>query len=71
MSGRAQLAQTGLPVVVLGGVTIPFGLYLALALTTAALGVLLFLKFGWRRHLTAGQLAPAKGTGAERRRHGK
>ncbi|MFF7974009.1 hypothetical protein [Streptomyces sp. NPDC007905] len=71
MSGRAQLAQTGLPVLVLGGVTIPFGLYLALAVTVAALGVILFLKFGWRRHLTAGQLASAKGVATESRRHGK
>ena len=71
MSGRAQLAQTGLPVLVIGGVTVPFGLYLALAAVVVALGVVLFLKFGWRRNLAAGQLAPANGAASERRRHGK
>lgn len=59
MSGHAQLAQTGAPVIVVGGMTYPLGGWmLALAASLVCVG-LVAVRFGFRRNLAAGQDAGA------------
>lgn len=75
MSGNAQLAQTGLPTLVIGGVAYPVGGWMALAAVAVLLGALLVFKFGFRRTvpIDAAQAEsanePTKGNSP--RRHGK
>lgn len=55
MSGNAQLAQTGVPTLIIGGAAYPIGGWMALA-AVLLLGVgLLCLRFRFRPGLTAGQ----------------
>ncbi|WP_329583221.1 hypothetical protein [Streptomyces sp. NBC_01361] len=57
MSGHAQLAQTGAPVLVIGGISYPIGGWmLATAAGLLCLG-LLCIRFGFRRKLAAGEAA--------------
>lgn len=66
MSGHAQLAQTGAPVLVIGGTAYPIGGWmLAAAAAMVALG-LCFVRFGFRRKLAAGEASSASSP-----RHGK
>ncbi|MFF9819394.1 hypothetical protein [Streptomyces sp. NPDC014006] len=54
MSGHAQLAQTGAPVLVIGGMTYPIGGWmLGAAATLVCLG-LVCIRLGFRRKLAAG-----------------
>jgi hypothetical protein len=70
MSGKAQLAQTGLPVLVVGGVAYNVGIYMA-GLAAALLVVgLLALKFGFRRNLDISQASAAEPK-VSRGRHGR
>lgn len=65
MSGHAQLAQTGAPVLVIGGITYPIGGWmLAAAATLVALG-LLCVRFGFRRNLASSEAGshPSSGHG--------
>lgn len=58
MSGHAQLAQTGLPTLAIGGVAYPLGGWIAAA-AVVLLGVgLVCLRFRFRPDLPAGQAAP-------------
>ncbi|MFJ4472305.1 hypothetical protein ACIP2X_33120 [Streptomyces sp. NPDC089424] len=66
MSGHGQLAQTGAPVLVVGGTAYPIGGWmLALAAALVCLG-LLTARFGYRRNLAASQ---ASKPAAHPRRH--
>ncbi|MFD4652259.1 hypothetical protein [Streptomyces sp. NPDC058441] len=57
MSGHAQLAQTGAPVLVIGGISYPIGGWmLATAAGLLCLG-LLCIRFGFRRKLAASEAA--------------
>ncbi|MFD7506870.1 hypothetical protein [Streptomyces sp. NPDC059850] len=55
MSGNGQLAQTGVPVIVVGGAAYPIGGWmLAVAAALVCVG-LLTIRFGYRRGLAASQ----------------
>lgn len=82
MSGHAQLAQTGLPTLVIGGAAYPIGGWMALVAVLVLGGMLLTIKFGFRRNLDVGQASFAEApqadepqgtpeSGKPRRRHGK
>ncbi len=61
MSGHAQLAQTGTPVLVIGGVSYPIGGWmLAAAAGLVCLGLLL-VRFGFRRKIAIGENATTTG----------
>jgi len=66
MSGNGQLAQTGVPVIVVGGAAYPIGGWmLAVAAALVCVG-LLTIRFGYRRGLSASQGSAAA---HPRRRH--
>lgn len=65
MSGNAQLAQTGIPTLVVGGVAYPIGGWMALA-AVLLLGVgLLCFRFRFRPGLAAGQEQAAEASNNE------
>ncbi|GAA3805302.1 hypothetical protein ACFS5L_32535 [Streptomyces phyllanthi] len=68
MSGHAQLAQTGAPVLVVGGAVYPIGGWmLAVAAALVCLG-LLTVRFGYRRNMAMSQAS--KPAAHPRRRRG-
>lgn len=76
MSGHGQLAQTGVPAVVIGGITYPLGGWMLAAAVALVLGTVLAVRFRYRRHVTAGQgttatASPAAGRPSTHRRRGK
>ncbi|MFF1546459.1 hypothetical protein [Streptomyces sp. NPDC058291] len=57
MSGHGQLAQTGMPAIVIGGITYPLGGWMVAAAVAVVLGAILVVRFRYRTGLTAGQAA--------------
>ncbi|MFE4997711.1 hypothetical protein ACFRH4_41560 [Streptomyces mirabilis] len=55
MSGHGQLAQTGMPAIVIGGITYPLGGWMVAAAVAVVLGAILVVRFRYRTGLTAGQ----------------
>jgi hypothetical protein len=55
MSGHGQLAQTGMPAVVIGGITYPLGGWMLAAALAVVLGAVLMVRFRYRRGMDAGQ----------------
>jgi murein endopeptidase len=55
MSGHAQLAQTGVPTLVVGGIAYPVGGWMALAAVLLVGLGLVFFRFRFRPNLAAGQ----------------
>ncbi|WP_333737343.1 hypothetical protein [Streptomyces sp. IBSBF 2806] len=55
MSGHGQLAQTGMPAIVIGGITYPLGGWMVAAAVAMVLGAILVVRFRYRSGLTAGQ----------------
>ncbi|MCQ9130286.1 hypothetical protein [Streptomyces hilarionis] len=67
MSGHGQLAQTGMPAIVIGGITYPLGGWMVAAAVAVVLGAILVVRFRYRSGLTAGQ-AGASRTGTSKNR---
>lgn len=55
MSGHGQLAQTGMPAIVIGGITYPLGGWMVAAAVAVVVGTVLVVRFRYRRGLAAGQ----------------
>ncbi|MCX4799577.1 hypothetical protein OG497_37620 [Streptomyces sp. NBC_01242] len=71
MSGNAQLAQTGIPTLVIGGVAYPLGGWMAVAAVAVLAGALLVLRFRFRPDLAVGEAADESGSSGASRRHRK
>ncbi|MET7930110.1 hypothetical protein ABZT43_40570 [Streptomyces sp. NPDC005349] len=65
MPGHAQLAQTGAPVLVIGGISYPIGGRMLATAADLLCSGLLCIRFGFRRTLAAGT------TPTSSARHGK
>ncbi|MEU9465833.1 hypothetical protein AB0D78_04105 [Streptomyces avermitilis] len=65
MSGNGQLAQTGMPAVVIGGITYPLGGWMLAAAVAVVLGAILVVRFRYRRGVTAGQGTAVQGAVAQ------
>ncbi|WP_159039666.1 hypothetical protein [Streptomyces sp. TP-A0356] len=73
MSGHGQLAQTGMPAIVIGGITYPLGGWMVAAAVAVVVGAILVARFRYRPGLeagqgTVGQDAASQGRSRRRRR---
>lgn len=71
MSGHAQLAQTGIPTLVVGGVAYPIGGWMALAAVLLVGTGMVCLRFRFRRNLAAGQAQVTQTDVGGKRHHRK
>ncbi len=71
MSGHGQLAQTGMPAVVIGGITYPLGGWMLAAAVAVVLGAILVVRFRYRRGLEAGHGAVVGAASGARRGSGR
>ncbi|MFH8737975.1 MULTISPECIES: hypothetical protein [unclassified Streptomyces] len=70
MPGHAQLAQTGAPVLVIGGISYPIGGSMFATAAGLLCSGLLCIRFGFRRTLAADE-ATSTSTSTSPARHGK
>lgn len=71
MSGHGQLAQTGMPAIVIGGITYPLGGWMVAAAVAVVLGAILVVRFRFRTGLAAGQPGASRADQSKNRSFGR